>query len=147
MVILIYCTVCSVVYFSFIPRYITYVTLRYIFDKVKYKFRRQRLCLKWYWCISVFCRKWFLCYWVSCFYRKTENPVLKGLWHTKVLWQPSDLWKKHVASRRSLEKTGLCIFTCFSFWGADRRRKIGGPTVPVAAASQIVISRWQTAHH
>jgi hypothetical protein len=31
--------------------------------------------------------------------------------------------------------------------GADRRRKIGGFTVPVAAASQIAISRWQIAHH
>jgi hypothetical protein len=31
--------------------------------------------------------------------------------------------------------------------GADRRRKIGGLPVPVAAASQIVISWWQTAYH
>jgi hypothetical protein len=61
------------------------------------------------------------------------------------------------AGRRSLEKacdrpqitlkTGLYMFTCLSHGGADRRRKIGGVTVPVAVASQFAISRWQTAHH
>jgi hypothetical protein len=43
-----------------------------------------------------------------------------------------------VADRRSHEKTGLYIFTGLSYWGADRRRKIGGLPVPVVAASQIV---------
>jgi hypothetical protein len=52
-----------------------------------------------------------------------------------------------VASRRSLEKTGLYISTCISCGEADRRRKFGGRSVPVAAASQILISSWQTAHH
>jgi hypothetical protein len=52
-----------------------------------------------------------------------------------------------VASHISIEKTSLYIFTCISFRAADQRRKIGGTTVPLAAASQIVITRWQTAHH
>jgi hypothetical protein len=48
-----------------------------------------------------------------------------------------DLWQ--TADHR--EKQLLSIFTCLSCGGADRRWKIGGITVPVAAASKIVISR------
>jgi hypothetical protein len=52
-----------------------------------------------------------------------------------------------VADSRSPGKTSLYVFICLSCGGADRRRKIDGLTVPVAAASQIVISRRQNAHH
>jgi hypothetical protein len=48
-----------------------------------------------------------------------------------------------VASRQSQEKTGLHIFTCLSCGGADRKRKIGGLAVPVAAAGQIAFSRGE----
>jgi hypothetical protein len=37
------------------------------------------------------------------------------------------------------------FFPWSSVGGAERGRKFGGHTVPVAAASQIVISWWQTA--
>jgi hypothetical protein len=50
----------------------------------------------------------------------------------KYLWQTADY----------LEKTGLYIFTCLSCGGADQRLPF-----PMAAASQNVISRWQTTHH
>jgi hypothetical protein len=55
--------------------------------------------------------------------------------------------EKTCGKPRSLEKTGLYISTCLSCGGADRRQKISDSTVPVAAAGQIVISRWQTLHH
>jgi hypothetical protein len=55
--------------------------------------------------------------------------------------------KRPVTDLRSLGKPGLYVFTCLSCGGADRRQNIGGLTVPMAAASQIVISRWQTTHH
>jgi hypothetical protein len=56
-----------------------------------------------------------------------------------------------VAGRRSLEKacgrpqitikkTVLYMFTCLSFGGADRRRKIGDFSVPVAAALSVNLS-------
>jgi hypothetical protein len=44
-------------------------------------------------------------------------------------------------------KNRVEIFTCLSCVVADRRRKVGGLTDPVVAASQIVITRGQTAHH
>jgi hypothetical protein len=64
-----------------------------------------------------------------------------------------------VAGRRSLEKAcerpQIIIknrfilynvhFLRLSCGGADRRQNIGGFIVPVAAATQIAISRWQTA--
>jgi hypothetical protein len=46
-----------------------------------------------------------------------------------------------VARRRSQEKTGLYIFTCFSYGGAGRKRKIGGLAVPMAGASKIAFCR------
>jgi hypothetical protein len=52
-----------------------------------------------------------------------------------------------VEGRISLEKASLFIFTCLSCGGACRRRKIGGFNIPLAAASQIVISMRQTAHN
>jgi hypothetical protein len=52
----------------------------------------------------------------------------------KSLWHAADHPKK----------TGLYVFTCLFCGGADRRRKIGRLTVPVAAGSQIVFSREQT---
>jgi hypothetical protein len=45
------------------------------------------------------------------------------------------------------KETGMNVFTCLSCGGAKRRLKVGWVTCPVAAASQIVITRWQTAHH
>jgi hypothetical protein len=33
------------------------------------------------------------------------------------------------------------VFTCLTCGGADRRQKIGGHSVPVESASQIVIDR------
>jgi hypothetical protein len=50
------------------------------------------------------------------------------------LLQAADQQKKLVS---------ICLFC----GGAVQRRKIGGPTVPVAAGSRIEISRRQTAHH
>jgi hypothetical protein len=61
------------------------------------------------------------------------RPQISGI----SIWQAAD----------HKEKTGLYMYTCLPCGGADRRRKIGGLTVPVAAASQIVISRWQTGNH
>jgi hypothetical protein len=62
-------------------------------------------------------------------------------------WPTADLCKKPVAWRRSTEKSGFNILTSLSCGGADRRRKVGGLTDPVVAASQIIITRWQTANH
>jgi hypothetical protein len=45
-----------------------------------------------------------------------------------------------VPDRRSLGKTGLYDFTCLSYGGAVRRRKIGGLTVLFAAASKVFFS-------
>jgi hypothetical protein len=43
-----------------------------------------------------------------------------------------------VTGRRPPHKTGFFASTCLSCGGADPRRKFGGLTVPVAAASPIV---------
>jgi hypothetical protein len=68
---------------------------------------------------------------------------LKGHWNEKSVsftthcflhWQVAD------------HRIGFWVSTCLSCQGADRRRKIGGHTVPVAAACQNVIFRWQTAN-
>jgi hypothetical protein len=52
-----------------------------------------------------------------------------------------------VAVRKNTAQNRFPRFSYHSCWGADRRRKICGHIIPVAAASQIVFSRLQTAHH
>jgi hypothetical protein len=60
--------------------------------------------------------------------------------------RPQISGKSQVADRRPQETIGLYIFTCLS-WGEQSGGEKPASYCPVAAASKIVISRWQTPHH